>query len=573
MSQHRIGIDRHQFQFSCLEELIAEDNPVRVIDAFVDILDFKSLGFANMVPKKTGNPPYHPALMLRIYLYGYLNRVRSSRKLEAECTRNIEMQWLCNYQIPCYHTIATFRTHKETVIDKKTNATTKFNHPKSLKEVFRAFNRFLDGESLFGKEIVATDGTKIRAQNSKKKNYSLDKLDKKIAMSDANIDKYIAELENFDQIESLDANQALLKTDAKTKLEELKNWKNTFVDLRAELLKRQEADPDVTQISITDPDARSIVINNSGHAEVCYNVLTAVDEKNKLIAHFFTDNIKDTTLLAESLIATKAELDNAFDPKLSQLPDTEGFDYSIYLDPKTTIKGLADKGFHAATQIHQCTEAGIVTYVAVPNYTHPTKNKDFTIDNFVYDEQNDHYTCPNNQILTSNGKWSDRKDRRGQFVQRVKRYNMSPKTCANCPFADKCLSKTAIKNKVSRILERGEWQQASTENKKRLETHEGKLMYKKRQGIVEHPYGVIKRQWDCSYTLLRGLEKVNGEFAIVFACYNMRRAMSILSVKTLLSKLKAAKVACCAFFYTLFCSVLSKAAKMNTHSLVFSRCA
>ena len=569
MSQHRIGIDRNQFQFSCLEDLIAEDNTVRVIDAFVDILDFKALGFAHLQPKKTGNPPYHPALMLRIYLYGYLNRVRSSRKLEAECTRNIEMQWLCNYQIPCYHTIATFRTFKDTVIDKKTDTTTKFNHPKSLKEVFRAFNRFLDGESLFGKEIVATDGTKIRAQNSKKKNYSLDKLDKKIALSDANIDKYIAELDNFDQIETLDANQALLQTDAKTKLEELQTWKKTFVDLKVELLKRQEADPDVTQISITDPDARSIVINNSGHAEVSFNVVTAVDEKNKLIAHFFTDNIKDTTLLAESLIATKAELDNSFDPKLAQLSGTVGFDYSIYLDPKTVINGLADKGFHAATQIHQCTEAGIVTYVSVPNIGHSGKDKDFTIDNFVYDEQNDQFTCPNNEVLTTNGKWSDRKDRRGQFVQRVKRYNMSPKTCAKCPFADKCLSKTAVKNKVSRILERGQCQQASTDNKKRLETYEGKLMYKKRQGIVEHPFGIIKRQWDCSYTLLRGLEKVNGEFAIVFACYNMRRAMSILSVKTLLNKLKAAKSACYALFYTLVYLVFSKAAKMNAQFLVF----
>ena len=573
MSQHRTGIDRNQFQFSCLEDLIAGDNAVRVIDAFVDILDFKALGFAHLQPKKTGNPPYHPALMLRIYLYGYLNRVRSSRQLEAECGRNVEMQWLCNYQIPCYHTIATFRTYKETVLDTKTDTTTKFNHPKSLKEVFRAFNRFLDGESLFGKEIVATDGTKIRAQNAKKKNYSLDKLDKKIALSDANIDKYIAELDTFDQLETLDANQALLQTDAKTKLEELKTWKNTFVDLKAELLNRQEADPDVTQISITDPDARSIVINNSGHAEVCFNVVTAVDDKNKLIAHFFTDNIKDTTLLAESLIATKAELDNSFHPKLAQLSGTEGFDYSIYLDPKTVINGLADKGFHAATQIHQCTEAGIVTYVSVPNISHSGKDKDFTIDNFVYDEQKDQFTCPNNEVLTSNGNWSERKDRRGQFVQRVKRYNMSPKTCANCPYADKCLSKTAVKNKVSRILERGEWQQASTDNKKRLETYEGKLMYKKRQGIVEHPFGVIKRQWDCSYTLLRGLEKVNGEFAIVFACYNIRRAMSILSVKTLLYKLRAAKSACYAFFDTLFYLVFRKVAKTNTQSLILSRCA
>ena len=200
-------------------------------------------------------------------------------------------------------------------------------------------------------------------------------MDKKIALSDANIDKYIAELDNFDQIETLDTNQALLQSDATTKLEELKTWKTTFVDLKTELLKRQEADPDVTQISITDPDARSIVINNSGHAEVSFNVVTALDDKNKLIAHFFTDNIKDTTLLAQSLIATKAELDNAFDPKLSQLTHTEAFDYSKYLDPKTTINGLADKGFHAATQIHQCTEAGILTYVSVPNIGHSGKTK------------------------------------------------------------------------------------------------------------------------------------------------------------------------------------------------------
>ena len=576
MSQHRIGIARNQFQFSCLEDLIAEDNAVRVIDAFVDILDFKALGFAHLQPKKTGNPPYHPAMMLRIYLYGYLNRVRSSRKLEAECGRNIEMQWLCNYQIPCYHTIATFRSYKETVIDKKTNTTTTFNHPKSLKEVFRSFNRFLNGEELFGKETIATDGSKMRAQNSKKKNYSLDKLDKKIAMSDANIDKYMSELDSFDQIETLDDNQALLQSDAKTKLEELKTWKNTFVELKTELLNRQEADPDVTQISITDRDARSIVINNSGHAEVSFNVVTAVDEKHKLIAHFFTDNIKDTTLLAESLIATKAELDNSFDPNLHKNTEggyVENLDLSQKLNAKTTINGLADKGFHAATQIHQCTEAGIVTYVSVPNYTHPTKDKDFTIDNFVYDADNDHFTCPNNEILTTNGNWSDRKDRRGQFVQRVKRYNMSPKTCANCPFSAKCLSKTAIKNKVSRILERGECQQASTDNKKRLETYAGKLMYKKRQGIVEHPFGIIKRQWDCSYTLLRGLEKVNGEFAIVFTCYNLRRAMTIFGVKTLLDKLKAVKSACYTLFYTLFIAICSKPVKMNAKSLFLIKCA
>ena len=158
MPHHRIGTARNQMAFVCLEDQIEADNIVRVIDAFVDILDFNNLGFAHIQPKKTGTPPYHPSLMLRIYLYGYLNRVRSSRKLETECRRNIEMQWLCEKQIPCYHTIATFRTFEA----KEDN----INHKKALKEVFRAFNRFLNGQDLFGKETIATDGTKIRAPKS-----------------------------------------------------------------------------------------------------------------------------------------------------------------------------------------------------------------------------------------------------------------------------------------------------------------------------------------------------------------------------------------------------------------------
>lgn len=550
MSHHRIGTARNQISFNCLEELIESDNIVRVIDAFVDILDFQTLGFAHIQVKKTGTPPYHPALMLRIYLYGYLNRVRSSRKLETECRRNIEMQWLCEKQIPSYHTIATFRTFEA----KEDN----INHKKALKEVFRAFNRFLNGQDLFGKETIATDGTKIRAQNSKKKNYTLDKLDKKIELSDASISQYLDDLEQLDSLEKLSEEQELLKVDAQSQLQKLEKWKETFESLKVELLNRQEVDPEVTQISLTDPDARSIVINNSKHAEIAYNIVTSVDDKYKLIANYLTENVKDTTLLADSLIATKAELDTDFDPNLYKNDADENFDLTQKLNPLKSFNGLADKGFHAASQIHQCTENGIVTYVAVPQYSFSGKDENFTIDHFIYNHTDDSFTCPNNQILVTNGKLYDKKSRRGMVVTQIKRYSITPSICAVCPFAQKCLSKTNIKHRNGRQLERSEFQQASADNKSRMQTLEGKNIYKKRQAIVEHPFGTIKRQWDCSYTLLKGLEKVNGEFAIIFTCYNLRRAVSILSVETLLQRLKNLKFRGNASIYRSFNAFLSK---------------
>ncbi|MDZ7880435.1 MAG: IS1182 family transposase [Saprospiraceae bacterium] len=542
MVGHKKGIARNQVAFICLEDLISQDNTVRVIDAFVDILNFEQLGFAHIKPKQTGAPAYHPALMLRIYLYGYLNRIRSSRKLEVECYRNIEMQWLTEQQKPCYRSIAGFRTYKQEIVNKETGEKTIINHLKALKEVFRALNRFLNGEGLFGKETVASDGTKIRAQNAKKKNYTLDKLDKKIQLSDANIENYLQQLDELDQKENKTQEQEALQQGTIKKLEELREWNTKFKDYKKDLVERQALDPDITQISVTDPDARSIVINNSGHAEVSYNIVTAVDDKHCLIADYLTENIKDTTLLADSMIAVKAEFDNNFEENLHKnIENTEGGKLTDKLDPKTKLNGLADKGFHATTQIHQCTENNIITYVAIPQLTYSGKDKDFTINNFSYNQTEDTFTCPNNQTLTNNGNWYEKKNRRGQVVNKYKRYGMSPKTCSECPFAEKCLSKTSIKYRVSRQLERAEGQESVVANKNRLDTQAGKDIYKRRQAIVEHPFGIWKRQWDCSYTLLKGIDKVNAEFAIVCTCYNMRRAITIKSAKSLIELLKSVK--------------------------------
>ena len=258
MIGHKLGIDRHQMQFSALEDLIAEDNVVRVIDAFVDMLDLKTFGFEHLETKNIGASAYHPSVLLKIYFYGYYNRIRSSRKLEVECTRNIEMQWLINGLVPSYHTISTFRTFK--------NDDIKINHRKALKEVFRAFNRFLHDEDLFGKETVATDGTKIRAQNARKKNFTEDKIKKKLQIADKDIENYLKELDKTDEADKTSAHTVALME----YLTEAKARKEKYEALQTELKKRQELDPTITQISKTDPDARSIVLNNSGHSEIAF---------------------------------------------------------------------------------------------------------------------------------------------------------------------------------------------------------------------------------------------------------------------------------------------------------------
>lgn len=561
MVTHRLGVARQQTSIFCLEDFIASDNMVRVIDAFVDILDFESLGFAHVKGNKTGAPAFHPAILMRIYLYGYLNRVRSSRKLEKECERNLEMRWLTYEQTPCYHTISTFRTYKKDIFDENKEKIGEINHRKALKEVFRSLNRFLNGEGLFGKETVASDGTKIRAQNAKKKNYTLDKLEKKIALGDAEIEKYLSEIDQTDAAEKHNPLDLNLE-EKQEKLAELQLWNTKYKGYKAELERRQAIDPEITQISLTDPEARSIVINNSGHSEVAYNIVTAVDDKHKLVADFLVENIKDTTLLAQSMIACKVEFDNDFAANLHQnstennedntSENEEKSDIKSKLNKDTTLNGLADKGFHSASGLQECIENGIITYVAVPQPAFSGKDKDFTVVNFEYQKQSDTYVCPNKKTLITNGSFYEKKDRKGQIAHRFKRYKISFSECNECPFKEKCLSKSNQEQSHGRNIERMECQDASDENKARVSTAEGKILYKKRQGIVEHPFGTIKRQWDCSYTLVRGKEKVIGEFAIVWTCYNLRRAMSILPVNVLLQRLKAAKNSISSFFSCLY---------------------
>jgi hypothetical protein len=376
-------------------------------------------------------------------------------------------------------------------------------------------------------------------------------LNKKLELANEGIEEYLDKLDRVDSGESdvlpvVEDKATLLK-----KLEELKERKKRYEGLQKELKKRQETDPSVTQISLTDPEARSIVINNSGHAEVSYNVVAAVDGKHCLIASFSAENIKDDNLLAPSMMAAKAEFDTGFAPNIKQ-------DIIDNLNPQATLIGLADKGFHTGGQLARCKESNIITYVAIPQPGYSGKDKHFTKEVFDYEAGGDVYVCPAGEELKTNGTWYDKKDRHGQVANRFKRYAVPFNVCQGCRFRHRCVGEKTLEQRHGRMLERSEHQEAVDENRERMEQPSGKEKYKRRQAIVEHPFGTVKRSWGYYYTLLKGKEKVTGEYALVLACYNMRRAVTILTIPVLLEKMKGAKSLFLAVFEGSICFVLSR---------------
>jgi hypothetical protein len=306
----------------------------------------------------------------------------------------------------------------------------------------------LNEQGLFGKKTAATDGTKIRAQNGRKRNFTEDKIKKKLVLADNDVNKYLNELDKMDEAE-------INTPDAKALLAYLvdaKARKEKYEALKIELKRRQEIDPTITQISQTDPEARSMVLNNSGHSEIAFNVVSVVDDKNCLIAHFSVENQKDTNLLASSLMATKAEFDNDFAPDLypseygnselielntelntaitNQLTELNAelnaennthliqlefnkFDIRTKLNGATTLNGLADKGFRDGSELQECKNHNIVTYVPPIERAFSGKDSDFTKDKFTYDKSEDSYTCPQGNKLVSSGTLHDKKDRYG----------------------------------------------------------------------------------------------------------------------------------------------------------------
>lgn len=480
--QHIQGISRHQLQMSSLEDKITTDNPVRFIEAFVNHIDTVKIGFQPKVLKAEGRPGFQSELFLKLYLYGYLNGIRSSRRLERECFRNIELQWLLEDLCPNYHTIADFRK----------------DNPKALKQLFKLFVSFLKDAELIAGETIAIDGTKSRAHNSKKANYNQKKIDKHKEYIDAKSQEYLNQLEQND----IKENPVELKN-IQQKIERLKQNK-----IKYELLEDKLKASGEPQISTTDNDARALLVQGQV-VEVSYNIQAAVDSKHNLVVATHTINRNDKNALSAIALETKQNLE------------------------LETFTVLVDKGYHNGRELETCKQNNITTIVAVPNQGKSNENgtqPKYLVSNFSYDKETNSYTCPEGQTLTTTGRWH-KKSRDGENTSYMFQKYRTP-ACKTCLVKDQCTSR-----KGGREIDRSQYADAVEENHQRYK--ENAQLYRKRQEINEHIFGTIKRKWGYNYTDLVGLEKVNAEHSLIMLVYNIKRSINILGVPDLIAKIQA----------------------------------
>lgn len=479
---HRAGNSRAALIQLCLEGQIGADNMVRVIDAYVDSVDLEALGFSHVVAAETGSPPYHPGDMLKLYLYGYMKRLRSSRQLAWACEVNIELWWLMGGLRPSYRTIARFRS----------------DHPKALRKVFEHYVQRLKEWELFGGKTVGVDSVKLRAQNSKKNNYNADKIQRGQKRIGNKIRGYLQQMDQADEEEG--------EQGAAAKQQALDNITVQLKRLaKYEALQEQLENSSGQQVSTTDADARLLALGQNV-VQVCYSGQTATDAKHKLLAYYQTTNQNDTYGLYSVSKGAKQALAVA------------------HLD------SLADKGFHTGSELAACAEDGITTYVAQLEAKAPPSGPQagYWVSDFTYVPEADYYICPQGYDLHTTGHYH----KKGAY--RVKHYTTP--ACKQCPVRQQC-----TQSQKGRIIQRSEYQDAIDANRKRVE--EAKQYYRQRQAIVEHPYGTIKRGWGYTYTLMKGLDKVDGELGLIFFCYNLRRSMSILGVQAIIERLKGLFIA------------------------------
>ncbi|MBC7868286.1 MAG: IS1182 family transposase, partial [Gloeobacteraceae cyanobacterium ES-bin-316] len=439
------GNNRHQTYFSTLEAQVAADNPVRLIDAFIDKPDLQKMGFTKTILKEQGRPPYAPGALLKLYLYGYLNKIRSSRKLEKESSRNTELQWLLQNLQPNYHTIADFRKL----------------HSKPLQSMFRLYVQFLGDAGLLGKTTIGIDGSKFKAVNSKKNNYNQKKINKHQQFIEDKTAKYLQELDELDKQEStITADELQIKKDKIAQgLAKLKER-----TIKYDTLQEQLNNTDDKQISTTDPDSRSIIIVKN-IVEVAYNTQNAVDDKHNLIIHTQATNTNDVKALHKA--ATQAK-------------------QNLQLQKADCLMILADKAYHTGAELQQCQDDNMITHVAYkeqPAVKHIAN--EFLAESFGYNNATDTYSCPAGAQLTSLGTWHNKKGEAGETSYRFKTYRTE--ACKTCPLINQCTKLP------KRIIQRSEYQDAVDLNDHNIKRNP--QYYKRRQAICEHPFGSIKRHW------------------------------------------------------------------------------
>ncbi|RLD54022.1 MAG: IS1182 family transposase [Bacteroidetes bacterium] len=466
-----IGLDRNQAALFpiTLEQSIDEDNEVRIIDIFVDSLDIKEMGF-KVEFVENGRPGYHPKDLIKLYIYGYLNKINSSRVFEKECNRNIEVMWLIKGLAPDHNTISNFRR----------------DNPKAIQKVFRATVQIAKHFDLIGGKLIAGDSTKLRAQNSKKNNFNQKKIDRHVAYIDNKLDEYNHQLAEADEDK---------KKQIRIEIEKQNQRKDKYNQIEKQL-----NDSGETQVSTSDPQSRQMITRNN-ITEVAYNVQTTVDEKNNIPIDYKVTNTNDSKAMGNMLQRAKSILRT------------------------NEFTALFDKGYHTGSEFKIADDLGIDVMVAIPKVAANAPNPDYNVEHFIYNHQDDHYVCPQGNTLITTGTWHQAP------TYKFKRY--TTKACMECPVKEQC-----SKAKYGKGIQRSEYQMYIDENKERIEQNND--YYRKRQAIVEHPYGTIKRQWGFSYiSTKKGIKRASADVGLMFIAYNLRRIINIIGMKQLQSYLKA----------------------------------
>jgi transposase len=473
------GVDRDQSTLfpACLEDWIGEDNPVRVIDVFVDELDLGGLGFERVEPRETGRPGYHPSVLLKLYIYGYLNRVQSSRRLEQEAGRNVEVMWLCERLLPDHKTIADFR--------KDSGA--------EIRRVCREFVLLCRRLDLFADAFVAIDGSKFKAVNNRDRNFTAAKMKRRMAQIEESVERYLRQLDSADRQEP-----SLART---TKMDHLQD-KIAILKREMERLEKLEVQrleaPD-QQISLTDPDARSMATSGRGSGIVGYNVQASVDTNHHLIvAHEVTNEGTDRAQLSPMAQETKAVL------------DVEKLD------------AVADRGYYKGEEILACQQAGITVTLPKPQTSGSKADGRFGKQDFRYLAEEDVYLCPAGERLI----WRFTTEEKGQVL-----HCYWSSACENCAIKKLCTTGK------ERRIKRWEHEHVLEAVQRRLDEHPE--MMRRRRETVEHPFGTIKAWMGATHFLMKSLKNVRTEMALHVLAYNLKRVMNIMGIAPLIAAMKA----------------------------------
>ena len=478
MTRYIQGSDRSQVTLlpECLEDFIAEDNTVRVIDAFIGELDLVALGFEGATPATTGRPSYHPSVLLKLYLYGYINRIQSSRRLERECQRNVELMWLTGRLAPDFKTIADFRR----------------DNAKGIRNVCRRFVLLCRELKLFTQAVVAIDGSKFKAVNNRERNYTPGKIERRERELEESIQRYLDALETADRTQPAELQAKTERLQGK--IAKMRQRMQDLQEIKAVL----ETQPD-RQLSQTDPDARAMTTHSAkGTALVGYNVQTAVDTQNHLIvAHEVTNTGSDRAQLSKLAVAASEAMG------------------------EDDLQAIADRGYYSGIELKACEDADIAAYVPKPMTSSAKAAGRFDKGDFIYIAREDEYQCPA-------GKRAIYRFTSEEKGMRIHTYWSS--ACIGCAIKAQCTPSSY------RRIRRWEHEAVLEAAQQRLDRMPEAMTVRK--STVEHVFGTLKHWMGWTHFLMRGMQNVSTEMSLNVLAYNFKRVLNILGITEMMKAMR-----------------------------------